>query len=194
MLGFATVDLFAQENILTVWLTSAQGAAHAGQTNAVTFGLGDDATPRLALGMICDRYIVLTDRTPRRHPLLVGWGIEPCDLVMLADQTTAEQAVIMTAFEEHRTKPGKADLIQPALPPVPVPVDQAALEADMAQPLTLAVANQVMRTWTAWLITEGERVKRWSYMPGGHKGETPALLPAEFMKFNTVQPIGSLLA
>jgi hypothetical protein len=193
MLGFATVDLFAQENILTVWLTSAQGANHAGQTNAVTFGLGDDATPRLALGMICDRYIVLTERTPRNHPLLVGWGIEPCDLVMLADQTAAAQAAIRTAFEEYRTKPGKADLIQPALPPAPAPVNQAALEADTAQSLTLAVANQVMRTWTAWLITEGERIKRWSYMPGGHKGETPSLLPAEFTKLNTVQPIKSLL-
>jgi hypothetical protein len=194
MLGFATVDLFARENTLTVWLTSVQCATHAGQTNAVTFKLGDDATPRLALGMICDRYIVLTDRTPRSHPLLVGWGVEPCDLVMLAEQTTAAQAAIMAAFEEHRAKPGKAALIPPVLSSVPAPVDQAALEVDTAQPLTLAVANQVMWTWTAWLTAEGERVKRWAYMPAGHKGETPALLPAEFMRINAVHPIKSLLA
>jgi hypothetical protein len=93
----------------------------------------------------------------------------------------------MAAFEEHRSKPGRADLIVPVLPPVPQPVDQATLEAGPAQQVTLAVANQVMRTWTAWLTTEGERVKRWAYMPGGHKGETPALLPAEFIKRNTVQ-------
>ena len=37
-----------------------------------------------------------------------------------------------------------------------------------------------MRTWAAWLTTEGERVKRWAYMPGGRKGETRALLPAGF--------------
>jgi hypothetical protein len=29
-------------------------------------------------------------------------------------------------------------------------------------------------------------------MPGGHKGETPALLPAEFIKCNTVQQMGLL--
>ena len=116
--------------------------------------------------MICDRYVVLTDRTPREHPLLIGWDVEPCDLAMLAEQTTAAQATIMAAFGEHRTRPGKADLIEPDLPPVPAPLDQAALEAGTAQQLTLAVANQVMRTWTAWLTTEGERVKRWTYMPG----------------------------
>ncbi len=74
MLGFATVDLLTRDNTLTVWLTSAQGAIHAGQTNAVTFSLSDDTTSRRASGMICDRYVVLTDRTPREHPLLVGWG------------------------------------------------------------------------------------------------------------------------
>jgi hypothetical protein len=58
--------------------------------------------------------------------------------------------------------------------------------------LTLAVANQVMRTWAAWLATEGERVKRWAYLPGGRKGGTPALLPAEFIKRNAVQPIRPL--
>ena len=191
MLGFATVDLSLHDNTLTVWLTSVEGT-DAGHTNAVTFSLGDDAAPRRALGMICDRYVVLTDRTPREHPLFIGWGAEPCDLGMLAKQTTAAQATITAAFEEHRSKPGKADLIEPVLPPVPAPIDQAALEAGTPQQLTVALANQVMRAWTAWLATEGERVKRWTYMPGGRKGEAPALLPAEFTQHNTVQPVRPL--
>ena len=139
--------------------------------------------------MICDRYVVLTDRTPRKHSLLIGWGVEPADLAILAEESTATQATIIAAFKEHRSKPGKADLIEPVLPPVPAPFDQAVLEAGTPQQLTLAVANQVLRTWAAWLATEGERVKRWTYMPGGRKGETLALLPAEFIKRNTVQPI-----
>src|SRR5947208_13825622 len=100
----------SRDDTLTVWLTSAQDATHAGHTNAVTFSLGDDTAPRRALGMICDRYVVLTDRTPGEHALLLGWGAEPCDLAMLAGQTTAAQAAIMAAFEEHRCKPGKAYL------------------------------------------------------------------------------------
>jgi hypothetical protein len=145
-----------------------------------------------ALGMLCDRYTVLTNRTPREHPLVIGWGAAPCDLAMLAEQTTVAQAIIMAEFEKHRSNPGNGELVEPGLPPVPQPLAQAVLEAETTERLTLAVANQVMRTWTAWLTTERERVKRWAYMPGGHKGEAPALLPAEFMKRNIIQPITSL--
>jgi hypothetical protein len=191
VLGFATVDLSTQDDTLTVWLTSMQGT-HADHTNAVVFNLGDDTTPRRGSGMVSDRYVVLTDRTPRKHPLLISWGVEPCDLAMLAEQVTAAQAVIMAAFEEYRAQPGKAGLMEPDLPPVPASVDQAALEIGPPEQLSLAVANQVMWTWTAWLATEGERVKRWKYMPGGREGETRASLPADFVKLNTVQEIRPL--
>ena len=191
MLGFATVDLSTADDTLTVWLTSAQGT-HAGHTNAITFNLGDDTTRRRALGMICDRYVVLTDRTPRKHPHLIGWDVQSADLAILAGEIAAAQAAIMAAFEKHRSEPGKADLIEPVLPLVPAPFDQAVLHAGTPQQLTLAVANQVLRTWAAWLATEGGRVKRWTYMPGGRKGETLALLPAEFIKRSIVQPIRPL--
>jgi hypothetical protein len=74
VLGFATVDLSIRDDTLTVWLTSAQGATHAGHTNAVVFSLGDDTTPRRALGMVCDRYVVLTDRDTTRAPTLYRLG------------------------------------------------------------------------------------------------------------------------
>lgn len=192
LLGFATVDLSTRDNTLTVWLTSAQGAAGAVHTNAVTFDLGDDTTPCRALAMVCDRYLVLTGRTPREHPLLTGWGVEPSDLAMLAKQTAAAQATVLTACSEYRARPGKSHLSEPNLPTVPAPLDQAALEAGAPQQLTLALANQVMRTWTAWLSTEGERVRRWTYMPGGREGEKRALIPAEFGEHNTVQPVSPL--
>lgn len=192
VLGFATVDVSARDKTLTVWLTSADGTGRASQTNAVTFDLDDDATPRRALGMVCDRYVILTDRTPREHPLLIAWGVEPSDLAMLAKETTAAQATVLAAFSEYRTRPGKFDLVEPNLPPVPPPLNQAALKSGTPQKVALAVANQVKRTWTAWLATEGERVKRWSYMPGGRKGEKPALLPAAFGEHNTILPVRPL--
>jgi hypothetical protein len=191
VLGFATVDLSTQDDTLTVWLTSVDGT-HVDHTNAVVFNLTDDTTPRRALGMVLDRYVVLTERTPRTHPIFIGWEVEPCDLAMLAEQITAAQVTIMAAFEEYRAQPGKANLLGPNLPPVPAAFDQAAMETGPPEQLTLAVANQVMRTWTAWLATEGERVKRWKYMPGGREGEQRALLPAEFMKLSTVQEIRPL--
>ena len=192
MLGFATVDLSLQDHTLTVWLTSIQGAAGAAHTNAVVFDLDNDTTPHRALAMICDRYVILTDRTPREHPILIGWGVEPSDLAMLAKQTITLQTTVLTAFSKYRARPGKSELIEPNLLPVPAPLDQAALENGAPQELTLALANQVMRTWMAWLITEDERIKRWSYMPGGRKDEKPALVPPEFEDHNSVQPVQSL--
>jgi hypothetical protein len=192
LLGFATVDLSIQDNTLTVWLTSMQSATGVAHTNAVVFDLDNHTTPHRALAMICDRYVVLTDRTPHEHPILISWGVEPSNLAMLAKQTIALQTTVLTAFSEYRARPGKSELIEPNLLPVPAPLDQVALEGAPPQQLTLALANQVMQTWTAWLITENERVKRWSYMPGGRKGEKPALVSAEFEEHNTVQPVQSL--
>jgi hypothetical protein len=192
VLGFATVDLSARDNTLTVWLTSAHGTASAGHTNAVIFDLDDDTTSRRALGMTFDRYVILTDRTPRKHPLLISWDVEPGDLAMLAKETTAAQAAIMASFSEYRTRPGKSHLSEPNLPAVPPPLNQAELETNTPQQLTLALANQVRRTWTAWLTTEGEREKRSAYMPGGEEGEKPALVPAEFAEHNTIVPVRPL--
>jgi hypothetical protein len=189
MLGFATVDLSTRDDSLTVWLTSVGMDIPVAHTNAIRFDLADDTTSRRAWSMICERYVVLTDRTPRDHVVLARWRVAPCDLAMPAKQTAAAQEALMAAFAEHTAKPGKADLMEPVLPPILTPVDQAAWETSTPQQLTLAVANQVKGIWAAWLAVEHERVKRWAYMPGGSKGETPALLPAEFVEQNVLQPV-----
>lgn len=189
MLGFATVDLSARDASLTVWLTSVGADIPVAHTNAIRFDLADDTAPRRAWSMLCERYVVLSNRTPRDHAVLARLEVTPCDLAMLAKQTTAAQEVLMAAFAEYAAKPGKADLMEPVLPPVPVPVDQAARETGAPEQLTLAVANYARGIWSAWLAVERERVKRWTYMPGGSKGETPALLPAEFVEQNVLQPV-----
>lgn len=189
MLGFATVDLSTRDDSLTVWLTSEGMDIPVAHTSAIRFDLADDTASRRAWSMICERYVIVTDRTPRDHVVLARWGVAPCDLAMLAKQTAAAQEAVMAAFAEHAAKPGKADLMEPVLPPVPAPVDQAAWETSTPQQLTLAVANQVRGIWTAWLAVERERVKRWAYMPGGSKGRKPALLPAEFVEQNVLQPV-----
>jgi hypothetical protein len=189
MLGFATVDLSVRDNSLTVWVTSEGMSIPVAHSNAVCFDLADDTASRRGWSMACERYVILSDRTPRDHAVLAQWGVVPCDLAAFAKQTISAQEAVMAAFAEYATKPGKADLMEPVLPPVPAALDQGALDAGTPVRLTLAVANQVMRTWTAWLAVERERVKRWGYMPGGIKGESPALLPREFTEHNVVQPV-----
>jgi hypothetical protein len=103
----------------------------------------------------------------------------------------AAQKSIMDAFAAYvATKRGKAaELIEPELPPVPPPLDQAALDGEVPAQLTLAVANQVKSTWHAWFTADRERVKRWNYMPGGHKDEPAAPLPAAFTERSAIQPV-----
>lgn len=193
MLGFATVDLSVRDHSLTVWLTSRGINTEVTHTNAVRFDLAEDEVSRRAWSMACDRYVILTDRTPRDHAVFAEWGVVSSDLAMLAKLTTVAQETVMAAFSEHATKPGKADLMEPTMLSVPSPLDQAVLDAEAPEQLALAVANQVMRIWIAWLGVERERVKRWTYMPGGRKDEAPAVLPAEFIRQNVVQPIRSWL-
>lgn len=189
MLGFATVDLSTRDQSLTVWLTSAGKGIKVGHSNAVSFDLADEAASRQGWGMTCDRYVIFTRRTPPDHAIFNGWDVVPCDVTVLAKHIEAAQDAVMAAFAEHAAKPGNADLAEPTLLPVPPPLDQVALEAADPRQLTLAVANQVRRTWSAWRTAERERVKRWKYMPGGYKGEIPALLPAEFAQASVIQPV-----
>jgi hypothetical protein len=196
MLGFATVDLSESDQVLTVWLTSVRtairtGSIEVGHTNAVCFDLADKAVSRRAWSMACDRYVVLTDRTPQDHAILAEWHAVPCDLKMLAKQIASAQDAIQVAFDKYvDTKRGKsANLLEPVLPLVPLPLDQAGLESEASLKLTLAVANQVMHIWSAWVAVERERVKRWTYMPGGRKDEAPVLLPPDFGAQNAVVPL-----
>lgn len=108
MLGFATVDLSIGDQRLTVWLTSLTKDSGVAHTNAVSFDLAEDQAPRRALGMTCDRYVILTDRTPPDHEMIANWDVTPCDLARLAKQAIAAQEAVMPAFAEHAAKPGKA--------------------------------------------------------------------------------------
>jgi hypothetical protein len=194
MLGFATVDVSTRDKTLTVWLTSVvnvRAASEMGHTNALSIALAEATAPRRGWNMACDRYVVLTERTPVDHPALTDWGVEPCNPEMLAELTVTAQETIMTAFAAHvATKKGKAaDLIEPTLIPVPPPINQLALAGGAPEQLTLTVADQVKRVWEAWINAERERVKRWMYMPGGHKDEVPKAFPAQFVKRNAVQAV-----
>lgn len=191
MLGFATVDLSAHDQTLTVWLTSMvtrQANSYAEHTNSVSFNLAEETASHRAWSMTCDRYVVLSDRTPLDHPAFAGWGVTPCDLSVLTEETKIAQDSIMTAFAEYTAKPGKAKLTEPALPALPLPLNQAAVDDSIPGKFTLTVADYVKRAWMGWIKTERERVKHWRYMPGGRNDETPTLLPAEFIRRAVIQP------
>lgn len=164
MLGFATVDVVPDETY-TVWLTSRTEATRASHTNAVVFRF-DDPEPwerRLPAQMVADRAILLTERTDPGLARVERY-LTADDIAVMAAAADDLQAVVSKAFDDYRSRPGKADLVEPTFPRVPEPVDQRPLVDRPPAERTLVVANALARTWSAWLGTEQERVKR-RYVP-----------------------------
>lgn len=183
MLGFAAVDLSEADHRLTVWLTSlvTKGAIpYVDHTNAVSFDLREDLVLRRAWSMSCDRYVVVTSRTPLDHPAFSGWGLKPCDLSGLLDQTAAAQEMILAALAEHKKEPGKKNLAEPSLPPVPKPLDPGSLYVDDFRKPPLVLADYVKTAWAVWIATDRERIKRRAYMPEGRDNANLVILPPEF--------------
>ncbi len=180
MLGIATVD--AHHDTIAVWLTSRTTPAAATHTNAVVFQRADLDLGRVR-GMLWDRRVFLTPRTPGRF---LDEEIATCLLQPLADEVAETQRDLTAQFELYRQRPGKADLIEPSWMPVPDLEGISTMGAQDERPAheaTLAMADLVRRTWTAWLSTEAERAKR-SYMKP--RENCFRELPPEFSKHSQV--------
>lgn len=192
MLGFATVDLSEADGTLAIWLTSlvtTRMVPYIDHTNAVGFDLGEDQLGRRAWNMACDRYVVVTGRTPLEHPVFAELDLKPCDLDGLLEQTRVSQEAILTAFAEYKKKPGKKALTEPSLPPVPDHLDEESIYVDQSRKPALVLADHVKAAWNTWLETDRDRVKRRSYMPEGRDSEKLSTLPLEFTEGNSVQPV-----
>lgn len=185
MLGFATVDFARDQNKVTVWLTSRITTSRAGHTNAVVFDtIGLDW--RRVKGMLADRYVFLTTRADESLQPLRDLKLAPCDASTLAGEVAETQRELFEVFERYRDQPGKQDLVEPQWSFVPPAADAGGPVCGPPNEVTLAAADFVRKTWTAWLETERERVKR-PYMPP--QGAPLRELPDAFIQRNVLYPV-----
>lgn len=185
MLGFATLDFDRQQAKVTVWLTSRTTTSAAGHTNAVVFDtLGLDW--RRVKGMLADRYVFLTRRADVSWRSLRDLRLSPCDAIALAEEVAETQQGLFGVFERYRDQPGKQDLVEPQWSSVPPAVDAGGAVEGFPNEVTLAAADVVRKTWTAWLETERERVKR-PYMPPERAPFRE--LPDGFIRTNVLYPV-----
>ena len=185
MLGLAVLDVSKTHGTVTVWLTSGISTGTAGHTNAVVFdALG--LNWRRVDGMLADRYVFLTKRTDAAGRPIRDLGVHPGNGVHFADEVEATQQHLSDIFEQYREQPGKQNLIDPSWFMVPPREDAGGPLEGPPSEVTLAAADFIRKTWTAWLSTERERVKH-PYMP---PPDTPfRQLPDVFKEVNRVQPI-----
>jgi hypothetical protein len=185
MLGLALLDVSEAQGSVTVWLTSHTGTAVAGHTNAAVFD-SEGLDWRRVEGMLADRYVFLTKRTEAAVGPVGVLGLIPCDAVGFAYEVEDTQQQLLGIFQKYRERPGKQDLVEPSWSSVP-PADDAGghLEGPPAE-VALAAADFIRKTWTAWLSTERERLRR----PYMSPEDTPFReLPDAFMAVNRVQTV-----
>ena len=185
MLGLALLDVSEAHGTVTVWLTSRIGTAVAGHTNAVVFDAAGLDWLRVE-GMLADRYVFLTKRTEAAEGPIRSLGLDACDAVGFANEVEETQQKLFEIFEQYRKQPGKQDLVEPSWSMVPPPKDAGGHLEGLPNEVALAAADFTRKTWTAWLSTERERVKR-SYMPP--QDSSFRELPDVFKAVNAVQPI-----
>jgi hypothetical protein len=185
MLGLALLDVSQTHGTVTVWLTSRIGATVAGHTNAVAFD-ADGLDWRRVDGILADRYVFLTKRSQSVETPLQDLDLFPCDAVAFANEVEDAQKKLFEVFQQHREQPGRQDLVEPPWFVVPPSMDAGGHLEGLPTEVALAAADFIRKTWTAWLSTERERVKR-PYMPP--RGAPFRELPDVFKTVYTVQPI-----
>lgn len=185
MLGLALLDVSETHGTVTVWLISRISKALAGHTNAVVMD-AENLDWRRVDGMLADRYVFLTKRTETAEGQIRDLDLLPCDGIAFAGEVESTQRKLAEIFEQYRERSGNHDLADPSWFMVPPSEDAGGLLERPPNEVALDASDFIRKTWTAWLTTERERVKR-SYMP---PFETPFReLPDVFTTVNRLQPI-----
>lgn len=169
MLGFATVDNGGSTGVTVVWLTSRVQPNRAEHTNAVTLYAADEDCENKFQALVADRLLVLTQGSIAPEWLPSAKTVEAID--GWVEYTAARQDQICAAIAMRST-----NLVQPTFPTRPS-MDDINISVELADQVkrTLITATYVARTWTAWLETEQQRLKR---TVDPKTGATPWIMPA----------------
>lgn len=168
MLGFATVDHAGSSGTTVVWLTSRIEPNRAEHTNAVTLGANDEDGGHKFQVLVADRLVVLTQGSvaPEWLPSAVT-----ADLIdEWVEYIRQRQEQICAAIAKR-----SSNLVQPTFPPIPS-LDSIEVSAGLSDQVkrTFITATYVARTWTAWLETEQQRLRR---TVDPKTGATPWIMP-----------------
>lgn len=171
MLGFVALDHRPGDDTVALWLISRTDPAEASSTNAVVVDLAaPDALSKIH-ALTRDRVVVLTPDSDA-----AGLPVDPHDVGIVDEfiaATRAHQAAIVDAIRAHQATRKGQKLAEPTFP--------AEAEAPQEWPTApelraLQLARWLGRTWTNWLVSDGERLRR-TTQP--RTGRTPWIMPEE---------------
>lgn len=170
MLGFAVVDRPSDASATAVWLTSRDGVRVI-HTNAVVIAPDDEQRDVKVRALTADRVVVLTEGTV--PPVEFAHAIDVGSLAGLIDETVAHQQRISREIADYTARTRNKNLTTPTFPARPA---RPTTGRDGPASRALSVADHVARVWTAWLVSDEQRVRRTT---DPRTGARPWIMPEE---------------
>jgi hypothetical protein len=194
MLGFAIIDRQPTAKATAVWLTCRLEGSRVDHTNAVVIKHDDERHDAKIWHLTADRAVVLTNGSTPPIPFKCTQSVEAFG--RLLNETSAYQQRITDAVASYAARAKNRNLTMPEFPG-----HQPELKIDNRdEPEYRAVsaANYVRDAWSAWLVTDEERVRRtinprtrttpW-IMPDELGSPTLADFPPEFGRLINPEPL-----
>jgi hypothetical protein len=155
MLGFAIVDRQPTANATAVWLTTRIEGSQVNHTNAVVIPHDDERHDAKVRNLTADRAVVLTNGSTAPLPFVHALSVDAFD--GLVDETSGHQQLIADAVAGYAARTKNRNLTMPEFSAPP----QLKIDSrDEPAYRTLSVANYVAAVWSAWLVTDEQRVRR----------------------------------
>lgn len=171
MLGFVALDRRPGDDTVALWLISRTDPAEASSTNAVVVDLAEPDALAKIHALTRDRVVVLTPDSDA-----TGLPVEPHEVGIVDEFTAAtrtHQAAIVDAIRAHQAARKGQKLVAPTFPAEAETPQEWPAEPELR---ALQLARWLGRTWTNWLVSDGERLRR-TTQP--RTGRTPWIMPEE---------------
>ncbi len=156
MLGFAIVDAQPSANATAVWLTSRLEGSRVGHTNAVVIQRDERRHESKVWNLTADRAVVLTTGTAPPIPFAHSITLELFETLL--DEAAAYQERITEAVAAYAKRTKNKNLTAPNFVNRRPQLNRD--DRDEPSYRALAAANYVRDSWTAWLATDEQRVRR----------------------------------
>ncbi len=171
MLGFVALDR-QPGGPAAVWLVSRTDVTEASSTNAVVVDLDEPDALRKVHALTRDRAVIATPGStwsdlPLPHVYDASWVAD-----FLA-ATRVHQDAITQAIADYAAGRKGQKLVSPSFPADPGLPDEWP---DSPEQRALLLAGVLCQTWTNWLLSDTERLRR-TVQP--RTGRTPWVMPTE---------------
>ncbi|RJS45327.1 hypothetical protein [Nocardioides cavernaquae] len=173
MRSIVTIDRQSADESVAIWVTS-RGGSHAVHANAVVIESDDPMLVEKVRSLTRCAVVLVTAGTTLDGFPVDGMPLSEEHLHGFIAEIEEHRSRISSVVADYKRKSRSRTLTEPEFPAIS-PVDGADSHLTASE-RAFALANEVMRLWSAWLETDEERRKR-TVQP--RTGLTPWVMPID---------------